>query len=524
MALGRRRCTRPLCRRRTSLPDLEDAIAELATTGLQHGAHLFLSANRWLDIRPQLLDAMGTRLELRLGDPIDSLASRLAASRLTGSSPGPGLALGRGSLGEAVAMATEAAGQLTAPKIVLLPKRLTTPEVSALATAAGSPPPSPSRGFLLGAAEFRSRPVQLRLLDDGFNLVLFGDCASGRTTVLRRCVRHLHERFSPDDVLLHVVDPRRTMLELARQQRVDSYSANAEAAAQMAGELAAALAPRLPAGDIDLTDLTDPAAGPAWTGPKHVLVVDGYDLLLSRGPTYRAGRPASSRRRDRPPRPAGQEGDRGLPQCPRHLQPATAGDVPDRARPVRPAGGGARRGRRLCTPPAAGQMPACPAWLPGLRRPVLHRRRSRTPAGRRWSRLGRACGDRAGAQPATARLERGGAGGGLGIMTATGSDTGRMNASPVLLLTVRGIKGQVELAVRSDMTIGQLAHSAENIIRTTTAGARAVLGPDTPGRSSLSLAQELTLQQAEVLDGDILDVSSSLGTAGGPHGSAGDRS
>lgn len=117
-----------------------------------------------------------------------------------------------------------------------------------------------------------------------------------------------------------------------------------------------------------------------------------------------------------------------------------------------------------------------------------------------------------------------GGAGGSWVMTAAGSDTGRMNASPVLLLTVRGIKGQVDLAVRSDMTIGQLAHSAENIIGTTTAGARAVLGPDRPGRSSLSLTQELTLQQAVVLDGDILDVSSSLGMAGGPHGSAGDRS
>ena len=42
--------------------------------------HVVVTANRWAEIRPALLDNLGTRLELRLNDPIDS--DRLAPGRL----------------------------------------------------------------------------------------------------------------------------------------------------------------------------------------------------------------------------------------------------------------------------------------------------------------------------------------------------------------------------------------------------------------------------------------------------------
>ena len=34
--------------------------------------HIVMSASRWADIRPALKDQIGTRIELRLGDPTDS--------------------------------------------------------------------------------------------------------------------------------------------------------------------------------------------------------------------------------------------------------------------------------------------------------------------------------------------------------------------------------------------------------------------------------------------------------------------
>ena len=73
---------------RQSMPELEPELSALATTGLHQGVHVIVSANRWFDIRPQLLDALGTKLELRLGDPAETLSKREAAKGLPVDRPG----------------------------------------------------------------------------------------------------------------------------------------------------------------------------------------------------------------------------------------------------------------------------------------------------------------------------------------------------------------------------------------------------------------------------------------------------
>src|SRR4029079_1721659 len=65
--------------------------AELAATGLSFGVHVAVAANRWAEIRPALLDNLGTRLELKLNDAIDSLVSRSAAEAVPADLPGRGL-------------------------------------------------------------------------------------------------------------------------------------------------------------------------------------------------------------------------------------------------------------------------------------------------------------------------------------------------------------------------------------------------------------------------------------------------
>ena len=70
---------------------LDRELEELAATGLSFGVHVVVAANRWAEIRPALLDNLGTRLELRLHDAIDSLVSRQAASSLPADLPGRGL-------------------------------------------------------------------------------------------------------------------------------------------------------------------------------------------------------------------------------------------------------------------------------------------------------------------------------------------------------------------------------------------------------------------------------------------------
>jgi S-DNA-T family DNA segregation ATPase FtsK/SpoIIIE len=278
---------------RQSAPDLEPDLTELATAGLPFGVHVIISANRWLDIRPQLLDALGTRWELRLADPSESLAGRQAASRVPADLPGRGLtrdghmfqaalpALASepspGAVTEAVASITAMAGSARAPAIAMLPQRVTASQVAGLARLAGSPSPAPQDGFLLGIGEFRSRPVQLDLARPGSRLLVFGDGGAGRSTLLRRVVSYLQQAAQPGELRLHLVDPGRGMLDLADLPSVEGYAANTAAAERLAGSLAAELLPRIAPDGADLEQLR---GGRWWSGPRHVLVVDDYDLLV----------------------------------------------------------------------------------------------------------------------------------------------------------------------------------------------------------------------------------------------------
>jgi len=67
---------------RAEYDDLEPLVLDIATRGLGYGIHLLLTAARWSDIRPNLRDGIGGRLELRLGDPNESEVDRRQAASL----------------------------------------------------------------------------------------------------------------------------------------------------------------------------------------------------------------------------------------------------------------------------------------------------------------------------------------------------------------------------------------------------------------------------------------------------------
>jgi DNA segregation ATPase FtsK/SpoIIIE, S-DNA-T family len=292
---------------RQSAPDLEPELTELATAGLPFGVHVLLSANRWLDIRPQLLDALGTRWELHLADPTESLAGRQAAARVPADAPGRGLtrtghvfqaalpALSEepspGSLAAAVAEIEAAADGRRAPAIAVLPTRVTSRQVAHLAKAAGSAVPAPDEGFLLGISEFRSRPVQLELAGRAARMLVYGDGGSGRTTLLRRITEYLQSAAEQGQdagerppqsagtagLALIVVDPGRGLIDLAEGPAMDGYAASTAAAEKLAGRLADALQPRVPPDGASVSELR---GGRWWSGPQYVLIVDDYDLLV----------------------------------------------------------------------------------------------------------------------------------------------------------------------------------------------------------------------------------------------------
>ena len=76
---------------RQEFEPLEPSLTAIAAQGLSFGVHVVVTASRWAEIRPALKDQIGTRIELRLGDPADSEMDRRRARQLAHIPPGRGI-------------------------------------------------------------------------------------------------------------------------------------------------------------------------------------------------------------------------------------------------------------------------------------------------------------------------------------------------------------------------------------------------------------------------------------------------
>jgi S-DNA-T family DNA segregation ATPase FtsK/SpoIIIE len=267
---------------------LDREVEGLAATGLSFGVHVVVAANRWAEIRPALLDNLGTRLELRLHDAIDSLVSRQAAASLPADVPGRGLTMdglhfqaalprvdgrpeGEGAafaLGELVDEAAQRWSGPAAAPIRLLPRELDPRRL---------PPASPREGVPIGVEERGLDPVWARFAGPDPHFLVFGDSQSGKSSLLRGLGRGLIAAHSPEHVQLVVVDVRRSLIDLAHDPHVMAYAASPPAAQQAAERL------RTIAGDRMAPADASPLAAPSWQGPRYVVLFDDYDLVA--GPT-----------------------------------------------------------------------------------------------------------------------------------------------------------------------------------------------------------------------------------------------
>jgi ESX secretion system protein EccC len=278
---------------RADFDDLELELQQLASRGLTFGLHVVTASSRWADYRAAVRDLLGTRLELRLGDPMDSEIDRKLATLVPPSRPGRGLVPGKlhflgalpridgdsevATLGDGVEtmikQVAEAWRGPTGPKLRLLPELLT---VDDLLTQADGPTKASAR-LLLGVNEKELAPVGLDTQAEPHWLI-FGDGQSGKSAALRSYVHEVMRTRTPKQAQLVVVDYRRSLLGEVPDEYLLDYLTSAAQATPTLADLASYLENRIPGPDVTSEQLRNRSW---WTGAEVFIVVDDYDLVAT---------------------------------------------------------------------------------------------------------------------------------------------------------------------------------------------------------------------------------------------------
>jgi S-DNA-T family DNA segregation ATPase FtsK/SpoIIIE len=248
---------------------LEEPISMLAAQGLSYGVHVALSASRWAEVRPSLRDQIGTRIELRLGDPADSEIDRKTAQHVPRDSPGRGLSHEGLHMVIALPVAEVPAGASVAPPIPLLPTYVDR-ETVVRRSGAGL-----DRRILLGLGERELQPITIDFERDSHLLVL-GDNECGKTATLRTLCREIVRTKAPAQARLSIVDFRRALLGVVESEHLGGYAISPAALSVLLPDLLGSLQARMPPPDASQAQLR---SGSWWSGPDLYVVVDDYDLV-----------------------------------------------------------------------------------------------------------------------------------------------------------------------------------------------------------------------------------------------------
>lgn len=269
---------------------LENAIQTIAARGLTYGVHIIITAARWMEIRPQVKDLIGTRLELRLGDPADSEVDRKMAVNVPTSIPGRGLSPaklhtltalprvdGRAdneTLSEGVQdLVAKVAAAWTGPagpKLRLLPSLIDISEVRSAAEPE-------DRRILLGVDEAGLSPFGLNPVTEP-HLYLFGESKSGKSTMLRSIVSEISRLYTPSEAKVFAVDYRRALLDSIPADYKAAYLTNHDLSVTGINQLANYLKQRIPGPDLTSEELRNRSW---WNGVEVFLLVDDYDLVAT---------------------------------------------------------------------------------------------------------------------------------------------------------------------------------------------------------------------------------------------------
>jgi S-DNA-T family DNA segregation ATPase FtsK/SpoIIIE len=269
---------------------LEPEVASIAARGLTFGVHVIVTASRWLEIRSNVKDLIGTRLELRLGDPADSEIDRKAAINVSTGMPGRGLSPRRlqmltalpridanpdvtslaAGVDDLISKVSVAWTGPAGPKLRLLPEMMTLDELRTIA-------PADSKQILLGIDEANLAPFGIDPVTEP-HLYLYGDAGSGKSSMLRGYAEEIMRLYEPGKAKIFVVDYRRALLGQIPDTYLGAYFSAHDQAQSGVTELAAFFQSRMPGPDVTAEQLRNRTW---WTGAEGFVLIDDYDLVAT---------------------------------------------------------------------------------------------------------------------------------------------------------------------------------------------------------------------------------------------------
>ncbi|NJP66696.1 type VII secretion protein EccCa [Streptomyces spiramenti] len=271
---------------REEFDHLDPAIGDLLRRGGGYGIHVVAGMLRWNDVRINAQSSFGSRLELRLNDPHDSGIDRKLMEAVPTGTPGRALtdvqlfahtALPRvdgaadeenaAGLEEAVRRVRESWTGEPVRAVRVLPPRLAASALPAF--EGGSAVPFAVREDLTA--------VGLDLAGHDQHFIVLGDSECGKTNLLRLVADGLMERYSDDELVFAVIDPRRGLRTAVPERYRGGYAHNTELAGRLATGIAGKLKERMPEGDLG-PEAMEPGG---FSGPRIVVLIDDYDVLAT---------------------------------------------------------------------------------------------------------------------------------------------------------------------------------------------------------------------------------------------------
>ncbi|MEV6906880.1 type VII secretion protein EccCa [Amycolatopsis sp. NPDC051071] len=277
---------------RNDFPELEDIVNDITARGLSFGVHVVASCTRSFDLRMNVRDLFASRLELKIGDPIDSAIDRRAAMSVPSGAPGRGLAMqghqmlialpridGKADpddLADGLAALVEAVRKAwpgePAPSVRLLPGVLGYEELPEADELSGA-----NAGLTVGIHEKDLSPFRLDFAADP-HFLLLADTESGKTAFLRLLASRITRAYTPEQAKIVLIDHRRGLLGEVGKEHLLAYGTSDTHSRGLLTELAGICEKRLPGPDITPEELR---ARNWWQGPEIFVLVDDYDMVAT---------------------------------------------------------------------------------------------------------------------------------------------------------------------------------------------------------------------------------------------------